>query len=119
MLSAYLFTGTEFHELLRLHHLIYHYQEHREADSEEGFIDYLAAHYLADHSEDDPQHANLPFGCNHKLSSCPSISPALIHAHELNLSSPEFSCSSAEIIHHSPPADGIRASVFQPPRFVS
>jgi len=118
MLSVYLFTGTESHELFRLHHLFAHFLEHAQEGTEEGFLSFIDKHYSGTHADEDPRHENLPFGSKHKAASCQNISPALIHAHKLVLHRPVMALPAKPAFHQSPPTEGIKASIFQPPRFV-
>jgi hypothetical protein len=118
MLSAYLFTGTESHELFRLHHLFNHFVEHMQNHTDEGFLNFIDSHYAGTHADDDPRHADLPFGSKHKLTSCQGISPAVIHSQPFSLSRPVFALFALQAFYHNPPSEGIKATVFQPPRFV-
>lgn len=117
MLPVYLFTGTEFHELFRVPHLFSHFLEHRAEHDGQSFAEYLNLHYAGEHAH-DPRHADLPYGCKHKMSSCQNVSPALPHFAFIRLNRPEFSVAGIKSFFHSPPEDGVSSSIFQPPKFV-
>jgi len=118
MLSVYLFTGTESHELFRLHHLFAHFLEHLQEGSEEGFLSFIDKHYSGTQADEDPRHEDLPFGSKHKAASCQTISPAVIHAQAFSLCMPVIALPGKEILQQSPASEGIKATIFQPPRFV-
>jgi len=71
LLSAYLFSTTEFHELLKLPALANHYQEHKSEKPSISFWQFLCIHYAhgdvmdKDHDKD----MKLPF----KSHDCTSI----------------------------------------------
>lgn len=59
----FLFSATEFHQLVRLPMLISHYQSHKQTDPEMNILAFLSLHYTADHPDDkdDDDDSNLPF----------------------------------------------------------
>jgi len=62
-------SNTEFHQLMKVPVLISHYLEHRQSDRSLTFTDFVLAHYMDGHSQDQ-EHRHLPFKsheCQHML----------------------------------------------------
>ena len=66
LLSIYIFGATSFSQLLRIHHFVIHYQEHKQHNQQISFADFFIIHYVnepikdADYDKD----MQLPFKSN-------------------------------------------------------
>ena len=63
LLSIYLVSVTELHELFKLPQLVEHFIEHKAEDKQTTFLDFLVLHYS--NSDDGGEHSNLPFKAHH------------------------------------------------------
>ncbi|MDI1354276.1 MAG: hypothetical protein PSX36_05140 [bacterium] len=72
VLFTYLFSATEFAELLKVPELLEHYTEHQTKNKTISFFDFLAIHYFdaQDSSDDDGRDGALPFKSH---SNCPHL----------------------------------------------
>lgn len=116
VLLVYFFVGSimpggDWHEVPKLVNLIEHFEAHE--DQSEGkisVIDFLNMHYTNSDSQDNDEHANLPF---HHLCSFTFI--ALIPAFELRLVHSMPHSKAIELYSFSVVRDHI-PNVWQPPR---
>lgn len=63
LLSVYLVSVTELHELFKLPQLVEHFIEHKVEDKGTTFLDFLVLHYSS--SDDGEEHSELPFKAHH------------------------------------------------------
>ncbi len=66
LLSSFLVSQTELHELLKVPALIIHYFEHSKAESDLSFAEYMHNHYCSEHHQCNHESAKeheLPFQC--------------------------------------------------------
>jgi hypothetical protein len=73
LLSLYLFTSVEFHEIMKLPQLVNHYKEHQEEQKGITLWDFLCEHYAHGDVFDDDRDKDmkLPYkslDCNHAIS---------------------------------------------------
>ena len=63
LLTIYIFGATSFSQLLRIHHFISHYQEHKQHDKQINFTDFFIIHYVNEpiKDEDYDKDMKLPF----------------------------------------------------------
>ncbi|WP_428656856.1 hypothetical protein [Runella sp.] len=71
LLTIYLFSATEFSQLLKLPVLIIHFQEHQQKNPSISFFQFLHHHYAINHADDgDAERDNqLPFQSHDNCSS--------------------------------------------------
>ncbi|WP_111634743.1 hypothetical protein [Pedobacter cryoconitis] len=76
VLFPILFLNTSFSEVFKLPHLVSHFQQHHQQNSEVGIIDFLSMHYFGEdlNDNDDDEDMKLPFK---KISSQGHISQAI------------------------------------------
>lgn len=117
ILSAYLLSFTELHNLARIPVLLSHYHEHRQQESQLSFWSFLKLHYAAPQVMDDDykRDRQLPFrdaDCGHITSTCIcEITPLTI-----SLDPPvEESNKYQQVDEHSKPLTAA-FDIFQPPR---
>lgn len=113
---AFLFSGTEIHQLLRLSPLLGHLNEHRQKDASMDIWKFLQLHYTANHPDDndDREDEELPFkstaGINH-LDILFSVS-----SYQASISCPlvliKFDICDTQFF-----PSGIAPGVFRPPCF--
>jgi hypothetical protein len=67
LLSIYLVSVTELHELFKLPQLVEHFIEHKSEDSNTGLVDFLVMHYANDDDGDSDKSKDiqLPFKSHH------------------------------------------------------
>lgn len=69
LLTVYLISSTEFHQILRLPLLMKHYTEHRSQVEDMTFWQFLVMHYETDVPHDDTD-MRLPFkDCHHSVTN--------------------------------------------------
>lgn len=74
LLSAYLLSFAEFHQLLQVPYLVQHFKQHKQADPDMSFVQFIRLHYFQPLPEtDDFQHHQLPF----KDMDCHMVSTAI------------------------------------------
>lgn len=68
--------NTSFSEVFKLPHLVLHFQQHHQLNSQVGIIDFLSMHYFGEdlNDNDDEEDMKLPFK---KISSQGHISQAI------------------------------------------
>lgn len=105
---------TELHQLLKLPVLVSHFMEHRSANSDLGFGEFIAMHYATNHDHDS-RDKELPF-----KSFCDSACASAVYlpaAYSLTIQQPVLF---DEIIfgEYLPPNNGsnFQRIVWQPPR---
>jgi hypothetical protein len=71
LLVIYLFSATEFSQLLKLPVLVVHFQEHQQKNPSISFFEFLHHHYFVNHADDgDTERDNqLPFQSHDTCSS--------------------------------------------------
>jgi hypothetical protein len=114
--GIYLFSFTEFHEILRLPYLFQHYQEHVQSNQAVDLLGFLLAHYGGKMHKGEHDHHNLPFDpghCTHSGHPAPVSVPDLFKA--------QFDRYSELLSHQSeePPSSvytEYHLSIWQPPR---
>jgi len=80
LLFIYVFSSTEFSELLKIDEFIEHYSEHKEASQQITFSEFLYMHYV-DHGKDSGEGKNegdLPFQSNTHNELVNFITPIVI-----------------------------------------
>jgi hypothetical protein len=118
LLTAYLFSTTELHQLLKLPAVFEHFAEHQQKDKTISFLQFLDMHYMhgspkdKDYSED----MKLPFksadNCLSMVS--PIVIPRLVHNlenHVVHIPEKEMHIPKDELIPSS-----YLSSVWQPPK---
>ena len=67
LLFVYLYSTTEFNQLLKLSFLVEHFIEHKEENQSLSFLDFLKMHYLLDSTKhaDKEKDMKLPFKSGH------------------------------------------------------
>lgn len=119
LLSVYVLSTTEAHQLLKLPYIFKHYAEHHQENKQISFLDFLDMHYMhgsprsADYAED----MQLPFKSTDKCTV--SLAPAYIHTISVTISlnksielKPPALCVYKEGFTPSPSLSGI----WQPPK---
>lgn len=114
--GIYLFSFTEFHEMIRLPYLLQHYQEHCRTNESADFLDFLLAHYGGKEHTGKHDHQNLPFNpghCVHFGNPAPVSMPDTFET--------RFKIYSEALSHQSeePPSlvyTEYHFSIWQPPR---
>jgi hypothetical protein len=63
LLSVYLFSATDFKELLKINVVVQHFQETRLLDNSVSFVHFLVMHYITDdnNDKDNDRDMQLPF----------------------------------------------------------
>jgi hypothetical protein len=79
-LAVYLLSATEIHQLLKLPVMFEHYKEHRQLNTDLGFITYVYTHYMNSNlmdgdANDDDRDMELPFKTS---GACVSSAPVFI-----------------------------------------
>ena len=114
--GIYLFSFTEFHEVIRLPYLLKHYQEHRQTNESADLLDFLLSHYGGKEHQDKHDHQNLPFNpghCAHSGNPAPVSIPDVFET--------RFEIYSEALSHQSeePPSfvyTEFHFAIWQPPR---
>lgn len=115
-LGIYLFSFTEFHEVIRLPDLFQHYQEHVHTNGSADFVSFLLSHYGGATHDGQHDHRDLPFNPDH----CTYAGPAPVSIPDTFET--QFEVYSEELSHRSeePPSfvyTEFHLSIWQPPRF--
>lgn len=117
LLFVYLFSATEFRELLKFPDMLEHYKEHKQKNNAISFFDFINMHYSGPHDDDgdSDKDMNLPFkshdncmAVNNNLlasNSLPAytIKPVETNLNKLNISQVHFSPSSYQVNIWQPP----------------
>lgn len=118
MMTVYLLSQTEFHQLVKIPLLLEHYVEHRTESPEMSFLDFLAMHYLhgSPQDHDFAKDQRLPF----KSSDCNTVAiPAVLPTTEITLPAwIYFTDRIQEALHAEPVRSRASAEIWQPPRHV-
>ncbi|WAC39661.1 hypothetical protein [Pedobacter sp. SL55] len=122
LLSFYLLSCTELHELTKLPVLFQHYFEHKSLDKDITFLAYLEHHYNdVPHTDNDKERDDqLPFK-THELFASTVISPALPPSFEVI---PKKVCQILQkqkilINNDHIPNSAFAGKIWQPPKTVS
>ena len=114
---SYIFSATEFKQLIKVTSLLEHYSEHKENNSRISFFDFLYMHYAGDDfvQTDNDRDMDLPFKKFDNTSSC-SLSAVLPVSTKLYNTQQTMSRFAA----HKRVGQGLgySASIWQPPRFL-
>ncbi|MCC6369804.1 MAG: hypothetical protein IT236_02240 [Bacteroidia bacterium] len=118
VLFVYLFSATEFRELLKFPEMIEHYHEHKEKNHLISFFDFLDMHYsnTQDDDGDADRDMKLPFKSH---NNCASVSNNLftgsVHQayafHPLETKTKTYSLPQLQFIPSS-----FQVSIWQPPK---
>ena len=118
LLTAYLFSTTELHQLLKLPAVFEHFAEHRQKNKTMSFLQFLDMHYMhgSPKDKDYREDMKLPFktadNCVSMVS--PVVIPRLIYAlenHAIHIPEKEMHISKDEFIPSS-----CLSRVWQPPK---
>lgn len=118
LLTAYLFSTTELHQLLKLPAVFAHFADHRKGNKDISFLQFLNMHYMhgspkdKDYSED----MKLPFKTadNCAATVSPVVIPRLVHifgTHVIHIPEKEVHIPQDELIPSS-----YLSRVWQPPK---
>lgn len=66
LLSSFLITSTELHEMFKITAFVEHYIEHKQSDENLDFIDFISLHYSDEHHDDSSN--KLPFKNHHDFN---------------------------------------------------
>ena len=116
LLSAYLFTTTQFNQLLKLPVLIGHFFEHQEQDQNMSFVEYIVHHYGGHEKDADYEtDMKLPFMTASETLSLTFFAPNPTVFYSLKLvfpeTKPQNSCYSLQL------KSSYLSSIWQPPKF--
>jgi len=119
LLSVYLLSTTEAHQLLKLPYIFKHYAEHHQENDQISFLDFLDMHYMhgSPHDADYAEDMQLPFKSTDKctFSLAPAYMPAFVvtisHNKAIELKTPRVFVYK-QVFITSPSLSGI----WQPPR---
>lgn len=113
LVSMYLITSTEFHQVLKLPLLVKHYVEHQEKVNDITFWEFLVMHYKTDVAHDD-QDMSLPFkDCHHSITAQALAMPT----QKISLDSqPTMVSRRLPIFTHTQFLSSYPGEIFQPPR---
>lgn len=77
LLSIYLLSATEAHQLLKLPVIFYHFAEHKQVDKTISFVDFLAMHYLhgSPPDKDYERDMQLPFKACVNINTILPVAP--------------------------------------------
>ncbi|MBK6818695.1 MAG: hypothetical protein IPG85_03430 [Bacteroidetes bacterium] len=121
LLAIYVFGATSFSQLLRIHHFVIHYQEHKQHNQQISFADFFIIHYVnepikdADYDKDMklpfksdiPSFYNIAICQNEASKNFDTPTPYFIDKQDFNLYDSSF--LSALYL----------ASIWQPPRSIA
>jgi hypothetical protein len=70
LMSAYVFSATELHELAKLPILVFHFLEHQQDNPEITFTDFLSLHYTSysEHKNKKTEDEKLPFKSHSEMT---------------------------------------------------
>lgn len=115
LLSIYLVSTTELHQLLKLPILIEHFKEHKAQNNSLSFLDFLSLHYNQEFDHDKTDN-KLPFKSH---SNCVSMSivafinsPFIIHLSKTTFFEPKTLSVYHKVIFKS----SVISTIWQPPR---
>lgn len=114
--SIYLFTGTEFRQLLKIPILVEHYFEHLDQNRDLNLTQFLSIHYLFGmvYDSDVARDMELPFKtCDH---TCTTIISTEIAFHISYKTYPSYFISSQLIFDDSKPKTDFNTQVWHPPQ---
>lgn len=117
ILFGYLFSFTEFRELLKLPSLIEHFTEHQSQDEHISFTEFLCMHYLhtQDNDGDDAEDRSLPFKSH---SNCISVYSLNFYpqSHNIVIKPIETGTSSLNSNTEDFIFNSFQANIWQPPK---
>lgn len=116
-LTLYLMAHTELHQVLRVPVLFQHYQEHKQLNASQGFLDFLIAHYYNNQNSTDERDYQLPF--KEKDTDCQIAPFVLALVPSVLISIPDPSAEGLyKKFNYNDPAVRSSAlnSIWQPPR---
>ena len=113
--TAFLFSATELHQLVKLPGLISHLKEHRESDPGMSIWAFLQLHYTADHpaDNDDEDDNQLPFK---DLNAIGHLDAPLSLARAEHRNCPVFQVVNIPIVHPEGIPQHRTFAVFHPPK---
>ncbi|MBK0402979.1 hypothetical protein I5M27_08265 [Adhaeribacter sp. BT258] len=116
LLSAYLFTTTQFNQLLKLPVLIGHFYEHQQEDHEMSFADYMVHHYGGHEKDADYEtDMKLPF-----MTETETLSLTFFAPHPTVFPIQKFAfqeASKANSRYHLQLKSTYLSTIWQPPKF--
>ncbi len=115
LLSAILFSLTEFHEFVKITFAIGHFIEHYSENSPTSLIDLISEHY-SNNNEHSEEHTSLPF-----KEHCTSIVIHLVLFTESDFDNFVLPYSTIQYFHicYQTTASGTKLGVWQPPESLS
>ena len=115
LLSLYLVSATELHQLLKLPILIEHFNEHKAKDNELSFLDFLSLHYNQEFDHDNTDN-KLPFKSHSNCASA-SIIAFIAPPFVIDLAKPTFfEPKTLAIFHQVIFKSSVISTIWQPPR---
>ena len=120
-LAAYLLSATEVHQLFKLPVMFEHYKEHRQLNTDLGFITYVYTHYMNDNlmdgdANDDDRDMELPFKAS---GACVTSAPVFIMQDiPAELDVPQEYAISNDYVNENDflLPTGFLSTIFQPPK---
>lgn len=118
LLLVFVFSGTEFGQLLRLPLLVQHYLEHKSKHQDLGIGEFLMIHYSQQHQEGaNDTDDQLPFKSHHECTKLFSFAAPLNNPIALNapacLESEDCAVAETGMV-----SSGFRSMIWQPPRAI-
>ncbi len=118
LLSIYLFSATEIHQLLKLPVIFQHFREHQQEDKRITLLQFLAIHYLHGVKKDKDYDRDMKLPFKTSCDSVSSVAPAFVPiAVQLYIDKPlETNPKKKPVTQDRFSLSSYLASIWQPPK---